>query len=230
MQTTFAAAAHVLAPPFQHVTRSHTTVMQGTYRGHAACVSFQDATGEDEVPIVYVSVVAPLHDVVLRLMERGPEIGLNVTPGKRPAPLELHWDPAFRARFSVGGAPNAVLREWLTTDLQSAIVNSSVSRLSIEDGKLEAAVRRPSDNPAAIASALDAVIAVVTRLPHAISAAGCGAYLARGSLATHPDVVALRAFERRASWVGGVVIAAILLFVLGGGAVWLAACLARDWR
>lgn len=229
MQATFAAAAQVLAPPFQQLTtNAYTTVMRGAYRGYVAQVDFQYPRDEREVEVVFVSVSAATYDAVLRVYgrQRGRTIVLNLTPGQRPKGVAdmLSWDPAFRERFTVGGAPGVVLREWLTPDLQAMIVRSPISRLVLDGGRLEVSVMRPAAQAVAIAAALDVAIAMIERLPRAIHAAGAGQYLALGSLASHPDVVALRGFEKRSSRVWGCVGLALVVVVLGIGAAWFAAC------
>ncbi|MBX3232733.1 MAG: hypothetical protein KIT84_43430 [Labilithrix sp.] len=225
MQTTLAAAAQVLAPPHRQLASSlQTTVLQGTYRGHAAQVMFQSPRGEEEAEIVYVSVAAPVHGVIARVFERTRSVSLGVTPGPRPSALALSWEPRFQERFDVGGAPSAVLSAWLTPEVQSRILDSGVRRLSTEEGELKLTVRRPAD-AAGIAAALDVTIELLTRLPPAIQAAGLGSYLP-GSLATHPDVVALQGFERRSRRVGGLLIALFLLLFVGVFAACVAACVA----
>lgn len=174
--------------------------LQGSYRGHRIEVRVlyggEDAGGGLGV---WLHVYGHLYDFIGNVLPRAGNYG--------PAPPHTRFDP----RLAVGGAPLNVLVRWFDESAQAACLQLGLF-IDVDRDKLTVLLdtKRASD-PAYVQAVFELGVSLVGRLPHAIEAAGEARYLAMGSLATHPEVRALRSRSRRRP---PVVLLAILALVV----------------
>lgn len=167
---------------------------------------------------------------VLELALEGRTFGVQllVTP---PAVLHRSGPPAgdaeFDARHDVVGAPRAVLDALFHADLR-ARMKAEPSSLRFDGDRLEIVLDAQPRSVDSVAAILAIATAILEQLPAAIRAGGAGHFLEQGSLAAHPEVVALASRRRRlrllvlgiaALFVGVFVLALVAVLLVVWGAV-----------
>jgi hypothetical protein len=160
--------------------------LQGSYRGHPIEVRvLYGGQAEGGGLGVWLHVYGRLYDLPCDVVPRAGNYG--------PAPPHTRFDP----RLAVGGAPLGVLLRWIDEGVQAACLQLGLF-LHVDRDELRLLLdTKRASAPEYVQAVLELGVSLVGRLPQAIEAAGEGRYLAMGSLATHPEVGALRSMSRR---------------------------------
>lgn len=106
-----------------------------------------------------------------------------------PGGPTLGADPVFDAEYAVEGAPRAVLQALFDEELRGWTLRAAPATIHFEPDRLEILGRGPG-SPDTLRAQVWLGVRLAERLPEAITAGGAGAWLARGSLVDHPEVVA----------------------------------------
>jgi hypothetical protein len=213
--TVLAAGERALAAPHRRSTTLIATSVHGTFRGYPAAVRCDRP--DHHVPnsdvSVSVAIEAPTYGVIMHVRLRGGRQIHIGTPPPVPASV-LAWDPAFRERFQVGGAPASLVHEWLDSGLQSALLQNQLSSVDCDGPVVRIGVPlSQAVDPQRLTVALELAFALATRLPTALAAQG----LPLGPLTAHPEVVAYRRRQRRGA--GRAMVFLLVVVLLIGGII-----------